>query len=212
MHEEKVFVGALDKFLELHSRQEKNKRHALFREWELDVFERVQAQVKCAVDARSSREVSNRGARLMQDYIDVSNTKPNGMYRDIIIPAEYDPLAAHEQTIRYDPHIRHDPCKLELRKQADSVAAGQKPPEYHSRGMPRGGTAMRMSVSLWDKLEATPYGRLGKVVPVLGAVPWSLHNRVTYSEYDVARGRGVLSREFPRGKKCWEGPSVALPL
>lgn len=213
MLEEKNFVGALDNFLELHSRQEKNKRHALFREWELDVFDKVQTQVNNAVDARSSREVSNRGAQLMQDYIDVSNTKPNGMYRDIIIPAEYDPLAAHEHTIRYDSHLRHDPCKLELRKQADSGKGKElRPSEYHRGAQPRGGAATRMSVALWDKLEATPYGRLGKVVPRADSEPWSLHNRVTYNEYNVAQGREVLSREFPRGKKCWTQPTASLPL
>ena len=67
--------------------------------------------------ARSTRGVSNRNAKLMNKFIEVSNAKePYGVFRDIIIPAEYDPLMAHdEKRLTFRKHTEKDPCKLELR-------------------------------------------------------------------------------------------------
>ena len=44
----------------------------------------------------------------MDDYIKVSNTKRYGVYRDIIIPEEYDPLTPHEAIIHYANPTKYD--------------------------------------------------------------------------------------------------------
>ncbi len=200
MDEEHDFVGALDEFLSMHAEKERNKRQALYRAWTSDVFDHVQSQVDSAVSALSSQEVSDRGAKHMQDYIDVSNRKTYGVYRDIIIPAEYDPMSAHEHAIRYDNRCKHDPCKLELRKHRPLAASGAQPRGSYAAPV-REGSDTRLSVEFWDKLESTPYGRLGCQRP-LGGTPWSLHNRVTHNQFDIVRGDEILAREFPRGKRC----------
>ena len=72
-----------------------------------------------------------------------------------------------------------------------------------------------MDVYLWDKLDSTPYGRQGKLVPNVNMPPYSLANRVTFSQYgDAPRGYEELLRELPRGKRCFGGgaSSVDGPL
>ena len=142
----------------------------------------------------------------MQEYLDVSNRKPRGMFRDIVIESEYDPMAAHGNAVTYDARVRHDPCKLELRKHASKPRKANEPPPVPRPEFLKpnqGGPEPRMSVILWDKLDATPYGRLGKLVPRMDAKPYALANRVVTDQYDTPIGNDVLQRELPLGKRCF---------
>ena len=56
---------------------------------------------------------------------------------------------------------------------------------------------------MWSKLESTPYGRLGKVVPRPDMPPYRLSNRVTQDEFNVPLGYEHVARELARGKKCF---------
>ena len=79
--EESEFVSELDKLLNLQEQQKARKTKALHAEWESEVFDKVQGQVNAAVDKRTYREVSNRQAALMQEFIDVSNSKARTRHR-----------------------------------------------------------------------------------------------------------------------------------
>lgn len=127
-----------------------------------------------------------------------------GVFRDIIIEAEYDPMSCHTNHIKYQNRIRHDPCKLELRQHAHKPMDAMGRSEFSK---PRGtGVTPRLPVGLWDKLDSTPYGRSEKLLPRLdAAASYRLHNRVTQNEFQVERGRAVLQREIPLGKRCFYG-------
>lgn len=116
MREESGFVGELERFLDLHEQVNRNKTKALFTTWEADVFGAIQTQVMDAVNAIPAREGQRARAKLMQEYLDVGNKKARGVFRDIVIESEYDPLSSHKNGIKVDARLRHDPCKLELRK------------------------------------------------------------------------------------------------
>ncbi len=63
-----------------------------------------------------------------------------------------------------------------------------------------------MAPQLWDKLEATPYGRVGKLVPRLDAPPYALVNKVLHDQFTAPTGHeGMIEllREIPRGKRCF---------
>jgi hypothetical protein len=200
VEEEAGFVGELEKFLKSHEQSKQNKSRALYDSWEGEVFDNVKSQIAKKVDARSARSVSNRGAALMQEYLHVSNSKSFGMFRDIIIESEYDPMKCHGHFIKYDPRLSRDPCKLEVRKYAESKADEVPPQEFQRAD--RMGAVPRLDSAMWDKLEATPYGRLGKVIPRADAEPYGLHNRVTNDHFDIKHGREVLLKELPLGKRC----------
>ena len=140
----------------------------------------------------------------MDDYIKVSNTKRYGVYRDIIIPEEYDPLTPHEAIIHYANPTKYDPCKLELRMHApppgdDSEigAAFAKPAEGH-----------RLTPLMWDKLDCTPYGRFSKMMDkkVSDASAKTLRSSVRLDHYAYetgAEGKSALDAEFPPGKRTY---------
>ena len=200
MREESGFVGELERFLSVHESLKASKQKALYNSWESDVFDKCNEQIGAAVNARSARDVSNRRAALMQEYLNVSNKKTFGVFRDIIIEAEYDPLHSHKDHITYNSRVSHDPCKLELRKSAQRDTGT---PRAEFQRVP--GPEPRLDVAMWAQLEATPYGRLGKVVPRAEAEPYALANRITTDQYHMPTGRAVLLRELPLGKRCFPG-------
>ena len=56
---------------------------------------------------------------------------------------------------------------------------------------------------MWNKLESTPYGRLGKLARNVNAPPYALSNRVSYDQWHVETGMDVLNKEMPLGKRCF---------
>jgi len=132
MKEEVGFIGGVDRMLLLHEQARARKTKQLHSEFETEIFDRVQEQVSTAVNHRSAREIERRGRKLMQRFIDTSNSKyPHGICRDIIIPSEYDPMEAHTLSrIAYDPCTRRDPCKLELRQHMPGPGDHRIKPEY----------------------------------------------------------------------------------
>ena len=114
----------------------------------------------------------------------------------------------------FDARERHDPCKLELRKHSSPLETGGTGkgtrPEYAKPSS--GGPEPRMAVRLWDQLDATPYGRLGRLAPpAADAKPYELANRITVDQFNAPGGYDVLVRELPRGKRVFaERSSIAL--
>jgi len=206
MAEEAEFVGDVEKMIKLRERVGERKKRMLYNEWESAIYEKVQDQVTAKVNARNTRDLSNRNAALMQRYIDVSNAKaPYGCFRDIIIPAEYDPMHAHELTrLTFDPCTERDPCKLELRKHAPVPGTVERAFAWNvgNERAARGGAVPRLPCLMWDKLESTPYGRLGKVVPNPDAPKYKLMNNVQHSNYNIELGYHLVKAELPRGKRC----------
>jgi len=203
MQEEEDFVGELERFLDLQKQSRMNKSRALYRSWESEVFDGIQAQIMPAVVATAPRIGQRKRAALMQEYLTVSNRKSGNVYRDIVIESEYDPLAPHADHIKFDARKRLDPCKLELRQHAVPLTNSEPRPEYRRK---TGGPAQRMTPQMWDRLESTPYGRLDRVVPDPSLPPYELSNRVLTEQWQQPSREAQqqeLLREIPRGKRCF---------
>ena len=123
-----------------------------------------------------------------------------GLFRDIIIPEEYDPMTAHNDHIKYDARERFDPCKLELR-----AAAAELGPAAVSGFAKGGDPSHRFPPTMWDKLEATPYGRFNKLMPPPMSVEEAATHRssVVNDHFAIMRGKAITDREFPPGKRCF---------
>ena len=202
LNNEEGFVSQLGTTLSLHDQERSRKAKALHQDWETLVYDKVQGQVNAKLQARSSQAISDRRADLMQDFLTVANSKEGGLFRDIILPAEYDPLQAHDKCrLTYNPQLEHDPCKLELRQQAPQKGDARLPPEY---AKPKGsGGLQRLPPTMWSELEGTPFGRTNKLIVNPDAEPYSFYDRISSDQYNIARGYDVLAREVPRGKKCF---------
>ena len=160
---EQEFVEQLDYNLEMRDRADFRRKAALYKEWDEKVFKAVQTQIDQQLAAIRTEDLTKRRQELMEEYIRISNTKRYGLYRDIIIESEYDPLSAHNNPITFNPKVERDPCKLELRMHAEPLSEARPPPEFSKLGQPQ----PRMDVKYWDHMDATPYGRMGRLAPDL---------------------------------------------
>jgi hypothetical protein len=108
-------ADAVAQFIADHEDRERRKQKSLYAEWEQNVFKPVQDQIQAKLGEVNSAEIAKRRMALFQEFIDQTNQK-DGLFRDIIIESEYNPLKAHAHTIRYDMSKIHDPCKHDLMK------------------------------------------------------------------------------------------------
>lgn len=108
-------ADAMARFIAEHDERERRKQQTLFAEWEQHVFKPVQEQIQAKLGEMSSSEIARRRMALFQEFIDQTNQK-DGLFRDIIIESEYNPLKAHAHTIHYNAAKLHDPCKQDLMK------------------------------------------------------------------------------------------------
>jgi hypothetical protein len=200
--EEAGFIQDVEAFMHAQARNEVRKREALHKQWDEAVYQKVQAEINAHLDKRNINDISAKRYALMDEYVRVSNSKAYGLFRDIIIPEEYDPMTAHDDPIKYDSRERFDPCKLELRGAAAEIGPAAV------SGFAKGGDpSHRFPPTMWDKLEATPYGRFNKVMPPPMSVEeaGSLRSAVVNDHFAIAMGKAAVDREFPQGKRCFPG-------
>jgi len=162
----------------------------MYMEWNEHVFKAVQSQIDAELASRRTEDIEARRRELMDGYLRVLKRKEatGGVYRDIIIESEYDPLQTHEHTIRYQFSDKQDPLKAELRAQS----IGQPKPRQVGR--------TTLPSSLWQKERfSDTYGRFDRVYPE--KPPHAMRvSHVPMEHYSIARGADV-PREFPKGKK-----------
>jgi len=149
--EEAGFIQDVEAFMHAQARQEVRKREALHKQWDEAIYQKVQAEINAHLDKRNINDISAKRYALMDEYVRVSNSKTFGLFRDIIIPEEYDPMTAHGDFIKYDARERFDPCKLELRG-----AAAELGPAAVSGFAKAGDLSDRFPPTMWDKLEVGP--------------------------------------------------------
>ena len=153
--EEAGFIQDVEAFMHAQARNEVRKREALHKQWDEAIYQKVQAEINAHLDKRNINDISAKRYALMDEYVRVSNSKAYGLFRDIIIPEEYDPMTAHDDPIKYDSRERFDPCKLELRG-----AAAELGPASVSGFAKGGDPSHRFPPTMWDKLEVRPPRRL----------------------------------------------------
>ena len=201
---EQGFVEDLDRSLRLHDIAKYRQKVQLLKDWNEKVYGVIQRQIQEQLDAIRVEDISERRRKLLEDYIRVSNKKRYGLYRDIIIESEYDPMVAHKTLLKYRMSDAQDPLKIELNaiKEGDaSKWSGEAGGVATSARQELGRSTL--DATMWARLDATPYGRFDRVP---AGASWSPRDgiklsRVNMEHYDVERGVEVLDREFPRGKR-----------
>jgi len=193
---EQEFVEQLDEQLLLRERAKYRRQTQLYKEWNERVYETIQAQIDEQLASLRTEDLSTRRRQLMEEYIRVSTQKRYGLYRDIIIESEYDPLVAHQKLLKYKMSDQQDPLKLEINN-ADLGKA--------KRALGRA----TLSATMWDRLHSTPYGRFDRIAPTPSALNPNF-SRVHFEHYNVSHDPETLQREFPRGKRVvFDGPQRA---
>jgi len=163
-------VAEIGEFLRLKDAEALRRANAHCKHWNEEVFEKIQSQVAHEMRKREAKGSYNTRWRHAQDeYLAVTNRKDNGVFRDIIIPDEYDPLENSKRGVTYKSKriSRKDPLKTELTQHdtearmvpgsAAAIAAAMATEQSHKgRG--------DLPVTMWSKMDATPYGHFNRLM------------------------------------------------
>ncbi|EFJ48794.1 hypothetical protein VOLCADRAFT_90643 [Volvox carteri f. nagariensis] len=104
------------------------KKESLHQEWETKVFDTLQGRLQSALDERDPAAIESRLKTQYDQYLHTTNTKV-GVFRDVIIEQDYNPLTAAKAAIRIPTGDIRDPLKRDVLKR-----------EYEQRLMMSGGS------------------------------------------------------------------------
>jgi len=198
MMEEDDFVALVKEYCRLDDENRRRKAEALCREWHDKVFDRVNRQVSRQLAKVSSHDIAVRRRKLYEQFLVAANSKEAGLFRDIIIESEYDPLVAREYTIKYHVSTDDDPVKLEINKYQREQQT--LPGEFKEKTELGRAT---LKTTMWDKLEATPYGRFNKMMAASKKDHGTFQAHIQMDHYAFERGKEVTDAEFPKGKRTY---------
>jgi hypothetical protein len=178
------------------------KRERLFNEWTLKVFQPMQDEINRKLASQSNEEIEQKRRYMFQCFLDESNRKTNGLFRDIIIDSDYDPITqAKQATMVYTrAKITEDPTKNRATREAgDSLVRGLLPPVADDQER-----RTFVSVEMWNRMEDTPYGRYSSQDDNPDKRPRKpnfLRSNVTFNHFDIATGVDAVKTEQQiRGK------------
>jgi len=199
-------VGEVNEYLELREIESIRKKTALCKSWHNAIFDKIQVQVEKEVERRDrASEIASRWRQAKDEYISALEGKDKGLFRDIIIESEYDPLELCGRSVKYDGRGMKDPLKVCLPEaKQDEVLPGEHKPELRPAAAHDG----RLPVGKWSHLEATPYGHYKRMeetqnhkAAALSA--YRLRSQISMDHYHYARGPAMVDREFPKPKRTF---------
>lgn len=162
-------VAEIEKMLRLKDVEAMRRASAQSKEWNEEVFQRIQAQITRGLRKREASGTYNTRWRAAQDdYLrTLSKKSDTGVFRDIVIEEEYDPLDNANARITYSSakvNLR-DPLKLEQRKYDTEMrmVPGASAAEQETATRKKALCRECFDVKKWTQLEATPYGHFNKV-------------------------------------------------
>ena len=161
-------VAEIENMLKLKEIEAFRKANATCKQWNAEVYDIIQDQVEAGMRQREASGAYNTRWRLAQDdYLRTIKKKEMGIFRDIVIEEEYDPLETAKDVIKYSSRTVNlrDPLKTEIRKahmeaqmvpgsRASALAAKAKQRESRDT----------LDVKLWSKIDGTPYGHFSKMM------------------------------------------------
>lgn len=143
----------------------KQKQKKLYKEWERDVFNKIQEQVIEAVDSLDIFDLERRKLELYKEYMKAENRMQEGIKRDVVIKSDYDPYAWKKHAVRYQGGQKlNDPVKRDLEKMYEDKLgpAGGRGEIPHHR------TRVMIDPQMYDgaKLKGTPHGSVATPSPL----------------------------------------------
>jgi len=218
--ENEVFVTEIDKLLERENFSEKRKRVELYTQWCEQIFDPIQSRIAKQIDGMTTDEIETRKRELFDAFLQESNRKTSGVFRDIIIEADYDPMEAHKYNIKYKVTDLQDPLKKAKQKAMNEMEAQGKTKSSIAASFACK-TREMLDAKLWDKVESTPHGHYSKMFDseqghnvnqaMIDKKNQLLATKIKIDHYNYPVGKDVLTRELPKGKRVNYEQRTAQP-
>ncbi|KAJ0396171.1 hypothetical protein P43SY_006214 [Pythium insidiosum] len=206
VEEGKSLAAELHEKVSLQEQSRTRQFQRMHDEWQQGVFQKLNDPVVTKVSALDAKALNRHKHEAYQKFLDITNKK-GGLFRDIIIESEYNPLQ-DAQCLAYRTKV-DDPVKRVIRRREeedaivrDSAGNNASDGSSASDGLGRNDN---LDVKLWSRgvFESTPYGYFHKM---MGSRPTSesakTHaSRVKFDHYNIEYGADAVQRELPKGKR-----------
>ncbi|KAF4030483.1 hypothetical protein GN244_ATG17736 [Phytophthora infestans] len=203
----KVLAKELHEKLELQQQSKTRQFSRMHEEWTNDVFHKLNDPIVAKVQSMDGKQRSAQKAEAYQKFLDITNKK-GGLFRDIIIESEYNPLS-DAKFIHHRAKV-DDPTKRVIRRREEEDAIAQDGASMSSGDIrvvngQHLGRSDNLDVKLWSKgeFESTPYGYFHKMMNSTasseGSKTYASH--VKLDHYDIDKDPEVLRQELPKGKR-----------
>jgi len=221
--EQEGFVVEVDELLQNKAEQDVMKCKEVHQVWEKEVYKRIEGQIAAQVGDQAGEEVHNRLCHQMDQYVEACESKPNGLFRDIIIESEYNPFESKRAVIKVDAQPRGDKCwdgiKDPLNEQIEKVMEIHK--NKTAADMPiKGKDPSKATLPLreWATgvIEDTPHGFAYKLFEKsIREMDLTFEEKqqrakrnistLHMDHYRFPKGKAAMAAEYPKGKKCFPG-------
>ncbi|GMF17839.1 unnamed protein product [Phytophthora lilii] len=196
--------------LELQQQSKARQFSRMHEEWTTEVYHKLNDPILNQVNAMDGKQRSAEKADAYQTFLDITNKK-GGLFRDIIIESEYNPLS-DAKFLSHRAKV-DDPVKRVIRRREEEDAIARDGAKMSSEdGADRPvlneqyvGRADNLDVKLWSKgvFESTPYGYFHKMMNSTASSEGSktYASRVKLDHYNIEKSSEVLRQELPKGKR-----------
>ncbi|GLC37450.1 hypothetical protein PLESTB_001584500 [Pleodorina starrii] len=206
------------------------KKESLHAEWHSKVFDTIQGRLVAALEERDPGAIESRLRNQYDQYLHTTNTKV-GVFRDVIIEQDYNPLTAAQATIRIPTGDIRDPLKRDVLKGEyekrmmsggsfgrrsgslpRSASAGSQVGGGGGSGGGAGPGRETLDTRMWGELAvtATPFGHCNDGMGAYVVRPNSgnllCSSRVVMDHYEYPRTNEAAAAEVGPGKRRVPGP------
>jgi hypothetical protein len=194
------YLDKIGTWLDNHDKAHMVKVKKQYELWNENVYGEIARTIEEKLEAKPYKEILDSRLEHFDKFLEVTNTK-GSVFRDIIIESEYDPLEPNRNAIKGNTKRLKDPIKRPIQRTLEEKGIFRKEALV---------TRETLDVLEWatGRIEATPHGFFAKMMNDSNRKPnanklASMDSKITncLDQYNVAKGKEVLDKEFPRGKK-----------
>nr|CCA19220.1 conserved hypothetical protein [Albugo laibachii Nc14] len=206
--EGKILADKVHDELATQERERHRQMQKMNSEWNCKVFYRLNDSIVRQVDALDASQLNKQRNEAYTKFLSVNDRK-GGLFRDIIIESEYNPL----QDIKYlmSSVQLDDPVKRILTRRQNEIAEAEDSDamslsshfQWKKRDLHGLGRNDNLDVKLYAKgrLESTPYGYFQSEGGGRYSNSKTTESRVQFDHYNFERGEAIVSKEFPKGRR-----------
>ncbi|GMH48928.1 hypothetical protein TrVE_jg8762 [Triparma verrucosa] len=187
------------RYLLNHHTAQRAKVKKQYDTWNEEIYGTIATKIHTELDSRSYKHMHQEKLKHYDKFLAVTNAK-GSVFRDIIIESEYDPLIPNRNSVKVQTEVLKDPIKRSVQRTLEEKGL--------SKDVIRPRETLNVLEWATGKIEATPHGFFAKMMsenrkPANATKSKTMESRVAncLDQYNIARGRAELDKEFPQGKK-----------
>jgi len=198
------FTRDMDRVLDLYDEAEKRKAIKRYKEWNENVFGKIQKGIEKEICSRDVSSTNSMRRTEYQKYLEICKAK-DSIFLDIVIESDYDPFVPNRNSVRFDTGVLDDPTLRPLTKAINENSILGSTTKNSKKKDSRG----TLPVPMWGKgkLESTPHGYFEKLMnsktPSFNTSNTAAKEvHVDIDHYSFPVGKAATDAEFPAGKRA----------